>query len=138
MQQYYPVYNRQIEKNKPASASLVLSIISLVLLVLILPFIFAGGMLISMAGQSPEASGYDSDDKTAMEEYDRESGILGIIGIVLIFAPPVLSGMTAIPGLVFGILGARSPNKRGHAVAGIVMSSIPLCIGLVYLLFVFF
>ena len=132
-QQYYPVYYAPPEKNKPAQASFVLAIISIVLLVLIIPSLFIGGILLSMAGQSPEASDADPYDREAMEVYDRESGTLMVFGLIFFFTPPVLSGITGILGLVFGIIGVGKPGKKGQAKAGIIMSGITVFIGLIVL-----
>jgi len=129
MQQYYPVYNQQVVKNNRAKASFVLSIISLVLLVSVLPFVFVGGILMSMASQSPQASGVDLSDAEALEAYDNDSSILATIGIIVFFAPPILSGISAILGMIFGIFGLKNPYNRGQATAGIVMSSITIFIG---------
>ena len=136
MQECYPVYNHQVIKNKPATASLIISIISMSFLVLVIPSLIVGGILVSMAGQSPQASGVDLNDPHAMEEFNRDSGNLVTTGIIFFIIPPILSGVTAIPGLILGISGVRRPHKRGQAIAGIVMSGIPVCIGLVILLFV--
>jgi len=134
MQQYYPEYRQNVVKNKPASASLVLSIISLALLVWMIPLMFVGGMLMSMGGQSPQASGVDLDDPVAIEEYFRASRNLGIAGIIVMASAPVFSGITGILGLIFGIIGVRKPGKKGQAIAGIVMSSIPICLGAGFIL----
>jgi len=83
MQQYYPVQVKPIQKNKSATASLVLSIISFGFLILVIPMIFVGGLLMSCAGQSPQASGADLDDPVALEEYAEESRRLGTAGISL-------------------------------------------------------
>jgi len=137
MQQEQQIYAITSEKNKPATASFVLSIVSISFLVLTIPLIIVGGMLMSMAGQSPEASGVDMDDPTAIEEYYRESRILGITGAIVFFTPPVLTGITGLLGLIFGIIGSKNPYKRKKAIAGIVISAIPICIGTVFLLFEF-
>jgi len=137
MEQNFPVYNHNIEKikNRPATASFVLSIISLSFLVLILPSIFIGGILFSMAGQPAEASGVDTENRESMEKYDNESRNLGIAGAVFFFSPPVVSGLTCIPGLIFGLIGIRKQGKQNQARAGIIMSSIPICIGFLFLVF---
>ena len=132
-QQYYPVYYAPTEKNKPAQVSFVLAIISIVLLVLIIPSLFIGGILLSMAGQSPEASDTDPYDRESMGVYDRESNTLMVFGLIFFFTPPILSGITGIIGLVFGILGVNKPGKRGQAKAGIVMSGITVFIGIIVL-----
>ena len=131
MIQNYPASNPRIVKNKSATASLVLSIISISLLVLMIPIFFVGGLLMSMAGQSPEASGVDRYDIEAMEEYVRDSRALGTAGIIVAFSPPIISGITGILGLIFGIIGLGKPAKRAQAIAGIVMSGIPICIGII-------
>jgi len=128
MQQYYPIQVRPIQKNKPATASLVLSIVSFGFLILVIPMIFIGGLLMSCAGQSPQASGVDFDDPVALEKYVEESRRLGTAGIIFVSVPPVITGITAVLGLIFGIIGACKPYKRGQAVAGIVLSSIPFLI----------
>ena len=137
MQQEQQIYAVTAEKNKLATASFVLSIISISFLVLTIPLIIVGGMLMSMAGQSPEASGVDMDNPAAIEEYYKESRVLGIAGAIVFFTPPVLTGITGLLGLIFGIIGTRKPHKRKKAIAGIVMSGIPICIGTVFLLFEF-
>jgi len=103
-------------------------------LILVIPSLIVGGIFISMAGQSPQASGVDPDNPEAMEEYNRESGNLATTGMAIFFIAPVLSGVTAVPGLILGIIGVRKPSKRGQAIAGIVMSAIPIFIGLILLL----
>ena len=128
MQQYYPVYNRYIVKNKYAKASFALSIVSIVFLILIIPLFIVGGLLVSMAGQDPESSGVDFDDPRAMEGYNRDSIILGIMGILISDSPVIISGITGMLGLYFGITGVMKKNNRGQAVAGIVMSCITTCI----------
>ena len=133
MQEYYPVYNHQIKKNKPATASFVISIISMCLLVLIIPSFIVGGILLSMAGQSPQASGVDLSDPDAIEEYNRASNNLGTAGGIFLITAPILSGVTAVSGLVLGIIGVIKPVKRGQAIAGIVMSAIPICIVIIVL-----
>ena len=82
----------------------------------------------SCAGQSPQASGVDFDDPVALEKYVEESRRLGTAGIIFVSVPPVITGITAVLGLIFGIIGACKPYKRGQAVAGIVLSSIPFLI----------
>jgi len=129
MQQYNPVYNHRIAKNKSATASLVLSIISIGFLVLIIPLFFVGGLLVSMAGQHPQSSGVDIDNPEAMEEYARGSRNLGNMGLTIVASPIIISGVTGILGIVFGIFGVMKPNKREQAIAGIVISCIPIWIG---------
>ena len=134
MHENTPVYNHQITKNRPATVGFILSIISMGFLILVIPSLIVGGIFISMAGQSPQASGVDPDNPEAMEEYNRESGNLATTGMAIFFIAPVLSGVTAVPGLILGIIGVRKPSKRGQAIAGIVMSAIPIFIGLILLL----
>ena len=135
MQQYNPVYKHPDVKNKSATASFVLSIISISFLLLAIPFFIISMVFFSMAGQSPEASGVYIDNPEAMEEYYGDSRNLRITGTVFLSVPTVLSGVTALPGQVFGIIGVMKPGKRGQAVAGIIMSGIPICIGIMILLF---
>jgi len=134
MQKYNPVYNHHTAKNRPATVGFILSIVSMGFLILIVPSLIVGGIFVSMAGQSPQASGVDPDNPEAMEEFNRESGNLATTGIVFFFIAPILSGLTALPGLILGIIGVRRPNKRGQAIAGIVMSAIPIFIGMMLLL----
>jgi len=135
MQQYYPVQVTPTPKNKPATASLVLSIISFGLLILVIPMVFIGGLLISCAGQSPQASGIDLDDPVALEEYIEESKRLGTAGMIVIIVPPVLTGIIAALGLIFGIIGVCKSYNRRRAVVGIVLSSIPFIISSVVFAF---
>ena len=129
--QYYPVYRPPIVKNKYATASFVVSIISIALLILIIPSMFIGGFLMSCGGQSPQSSGVDLNDPEAVEEFFRDSRRLGAVGLVFILTPPILSGISAILGLVFGLIGRRKPGKREQAIAGIVMSGVALFFGFV-------
>ena len=134
MHEYTPVYSHHITKNKPATVGFILSLVSIIFMILIIPSLIVGGIFVSMAGQSPQASGVDPDNPEAMVEYNRESARLAATGMVFFFITPILSGVTAVPGLILGIIGVRKPYKRGHAIAGIVMSAIPLFIGMALLL----
>ena len=136
MHEHSPVRNQYIAKNKPATASLVLSLISVFALGLILPFFIIGAVFLSMAGQSPQASGFDTDNPAAMEEYFRESRNLRTSALVLFALPPATSWLLGIIGLVFGIIGVRNPNRKGQAIAGIVISSIMNFVGIVIFLIV--
>ena len=132
MQQFYPMYNRHIGKNKFATASFVLSIISIILLISIIPLAFTGGLLMSCAGQSPDASGIDTNNPEELERYIHESRSLGNTGITLFIAPSLTSGIIGVLGLIFGIIGASKPYKRAMAIFGIVLSGIPVCIGVIF------
>jgi len=89
----------------------------------------------SMAGQSPWASGVNPDDPEAIEQHFRDSRRLGNMGIALVILPAIISGVIGILGLIFGVIGVRKPVKHGQAVVGIVMSSIPLLfMGIIVLL----
>ena len=134
MHHYYPVYDRHFAKNKRATTSLVLSIVSIVSLGLILPLFIIGGLLLSMAGQPPQAAGIDPDDLEALEVYDRESRILRNTAYVLFPLSPALALITGILGLVFGIIGVRNPGKHGQAIAGIVISGFTIFAGILILL----
>ena len=133
--QYYPVHSRPVIKNKYAKASLVLSLIAIGLLGLAVLCIIIGFILISMAGQSPMASGVDMDDSAALEEYSRESGRLGLTGVMFINIPPLVSGISGVTALIFGIIGVRAHHKRGQAIAGILVSIVPIFAGVLMLLF---
>ena len=137
MQQYYRIYEHREKKNNLAIASLVLSIISINFLISIVPLFFVGGLLVSMAGQHPSTSLVDIDDPQALAEYYEGSRLLGTTGMALVVSPSIISGITGIFGLVFGIFGARIPRRRGLAIAGIVISSIPFLVGAIVILIAF-
>jgi len=133
--QYHPICNQPAVKNKFAKASLVLSLIAIGFLVLAVVCFIIGFIMISMAGQSPMASGVDIDDPYALEVYGRESIRLRFMGLMLINIPPMISGMFGILALVFGIIGVMKPIKRGLAISGIMISVVPICTGVLALLF---
>ena len=128
MQQYYPIQKAPILKNRLATASLALSIISFAFMIMVVPMLYVGLGFMSCAGQSPEASGVDWNDPVAMEKYIEDSKRLGTTGIIVAVVPPVLTGITAFFGLLFGVIGLRKPYNRGQAVVGIVLSSLPFII----------
>ena len=55
--------------------------------------------------------------------------VLSLCSVVLFWIPFILS----VPGLIFGILGLKSPSYKGLAIAGIVISSIVLFIWVIIL-----
>jgi len=133
--QHHITHNQPVVSNKFAKTSLVLSLVAIGFLVLAVPCIIIGFFLISMAGQSPMASGVDMDDSAALEEYSRESGRLGLTGVMFINIPPLVSGISGVTALIFGIIGVRAHHKRGQAIAGILVSIVPIFAGVLMLLF---
>lgn len=58
--------------------------------------------------------------------------VLGIIGLVFAFIPAVgwVGAILGIVGIILGVLGRKSqPEKKGMAIAGLVMSIIAVVLG---------
>jgi len=129
-----PIYNYQdsVNNGKRSTTSLTLSIIAVGLaFILLVPSCFAGGLTMSCASQPPSASVIDLNDDEALRNYQRESAILGALGLAIMFAPPMSSIILSIIAVVLGKKANKYSRKHGvkakGAIAGIVLSSIVLC-----------
>lgn len=61
--------------------------------------------------------------------------VLGIVSLVISFiAGPFgfIGSVLGILGIVFGAIGRKDPNQRGTATAGLVLSIISLCLGILF------
>ena len=124
-------YHNSVYKDKRSTTSLILSIIAIGLaLILLVPSFFVGGLALSCASQPPDASGIDLSDEVALQDYQRGSVILGIFGLMVVFAPPMTSIVLSVIALVLGKKAKKHSHKLGinakGATAGIVISSIIL------------
>jgi len=108
-----------------------LSIIAVGLaLILFVPSFFVGGLAVSCASQHPSASGIDQNDEEALRNFQRNSIILGVFGMTVVFAPPMSSIIISIIAIVLGIRANKYSRNHGvnakGVIAGIVLSSIVL------------
>lgn len=73
--------------------------------------------------------------KTKTQSENSTVDNYALIGFILGLCTYVV-GFTCIPGLIFSILGKNSIKNRGMAIAGIVLSIIPIVICIIVLLIV--
>ena len=62
--------------------------------------------------------------------------ILGAAGLVLLFVAGWVGLLLGLVGLIMGVISLQRTNKRGMAVAGIILGALSLLIGLIVVIFI--
>jgi hypothetical protein len=85
--------------------------------------------------QPPQSPYVPPKDGSSQDGMATASLVLGIVTYVA-WCFPILPMIASIAGLVLGILGLKS-NRRGQAIAGIVLSGMAVAVVIAYPVFVF-
>ncbi|PSL48587.1 hypothetical protein B0H94_104188 [Salsuginibacillus halophilus] len=75
--------------------------------------------------------------QTAENGFAVASLVLGIIAVVFNLIPFIPYGL-AILAIIFGALGLRNSNRRGMAIAGLILGGIALLLKAMFWIFIIF